>query len=242
MRRDAKPDAIRPQSIPPVGLFEVASLLVSVLITIWGIVPLLPFNRGLMAIPLLLALTLTVSSHILRRETLEEIGLTGRYFGQAVRLLALPTVLGGGVLILVAHVCETAPRPASWPQSLLNGLVPFLLSGIAQQYLLQGFIHRRLRSVFAPPGEVRAFRRPEATTILLTAICFSVIHIPNPALTILTFIGGLAWSVAYQRAPNIYAAGLSHGLMSLMIVKVAPPWMVHSLSVGYKHFLYQYYR
>ncbi|NDD65486.1 MAG: hypothetical protein EBZ36_16155, partial [Acidobacteria bacterium] len=66
MRRDAKPDAIRPQSILPVGLLEVASLLVSVLITIWGIVPLLPFNRGLMAIPLLLALTLTVSSHILR--------------------------------------------------------------------------------------------------------------------------------------------------------------------------------
>jgi len=43
----------------------------------------------------------------------------------------------------------------------------------------------------------------------------------------------------YERAPNLFALGLSHGLMSDLAMSSLPPWLLHSMSVGYKHFIYQ---
>ncbi len=56
---------------------------------------------------------------------------------------------------------------------------------------------------------------------------------------ILTFAGGLIWSWVYERAPNLFAIALSHAVISLMLMTALPPWLLPSMSVGYKHFLYQ---
>lgn len=55
----------------------------------------------------------------------------------------------------------------------------------------------------------------------------------------LTFVGGLIWSSVYERAPNLFAIALSHAAISLMLMTSLPPWLLPSMSVGYKHFLYQ---
>lgn len=220
-----------------VSALEVVSIVTTVLIIIWGIVPLMPRSQWLMAIPLSLVLTQAIASHYLRQESAAEIGLSTRHFGQAINLLWLPVLLFSGLLILAGWITGSVTTAGG----LLSDLPALILSGIAQQYILQGVIHRRVsEATVAVRFKFSTLQSP--LTILLTATCFAVVHLPNLTLSVLTFIGGLVLSFVYQRAPNIYAIGLAHGLLSLIVVRTLPPWLLHSLSVGYKHFLYQYYQ
>jgi membrane protease YdiL (CAAX protease family) len=217
---------------------EVISVLTSILLIIWGIIPLLPRQRWVMTIPLLLCLGLMIHSHRLRRETLQEIGLTGHNFWQAIRLLLLPMAAGSSILICIG----LGSGMLQGPERFISDLLPLTLSGVVQQYLLQGFIHRRIGLVVGL-NLLKSYddngKRLAVSVAFLTASCFAIVHIPNLTLTILTFVAGLVWSWVYQKAPNIYAIGISHGLMSLLVINSLPSWILHSLSVGYKHFLYQ---
>ena len=81
-------------SLRTVTALEVASVVTSVLITVWLIVPLQPFNRWLVPLPALLALALMIYSHWLRAESLSDLGFTTRHFGRALLLLTIPMLLG----------------------------------------------------------------------------------------------------------------------------------------------------
>jgi membrane protease YdiL (CAAX protease family) len=55
-------------------------------------------------------------------------------------------------------------------------------------------------------------------------------------LTFATFTGGLLWAYVYQRAPNLFAIGISHALMTWVLVSSVPPSALHNLRVGFKYF------
>jgi len=65
------------------------------------------------------------------------------------------------------------------------------------------------------------------------------VHLPNLTLALLVLIAAIVWAWVYERAPNLWALGLSHGLLSLVLMHSLPLRFLHSMSVGYKHFLYQ---
>jgi membrane protease YdiL (CAAX protease family) len=230
MKPGADQDSLRRLSS---GL-EVVSVLTSVLVITWGLAALAPRLRWLMAVPLLLSAGLMIHSLWWRGESVEQLGLTGRHFRAACRRLALPMSLG--VLALVWVGMKSDMLLAT--ERLYRPLLPLIASGLAQQYLLQSFIHRRISQTIGAIDE-NGHLRQSAAAVVLTASCFALIHLPNLTLTILTFGAGLVWSWVYQRSPNILAIGISHGLMSLLVINTLPPWMLDSLSVGYKHFLYQ---
>src|SRR5262245_32799097 len=88
-------DPARSAAIPQISLrvvtcLEVASVIISVLITIWAIVPFQLPQKWLASIPGLLALALIVNSHRVRGETPRDLGFTTQYMGRAVELLATP--------------------------------------------------------------------------------------------------------------------------------------------------------
>jgi membrane protease YdiL (CAAX protease family) len=105
-------------------------------------------------------------------------------------------------------------------------LVTLPLWGLVQQYVLQGFIYRRVREV-AGRG---------LPAVVVTASLFGIVHLPNLTLSVLALAGGLVWTWVYERAPNLFALGISHGLMSLLVITNLPVWMLPSLAVGYKYF------
>jgi membrane protease YdiL (CAAX protease family) len=111
-------------------------------------------------------------------------------------------------------------------QSLFGVPALSLLWGPLQQYALQGFINRRAQIVFGKGG----------ASVLLTALLFALFHLPNPWLVLATFAGGLLWAWVYQRAPNLLAIGISHGLMTWVLVSSVPASALHNLRVGYKFF------
>lgn len=223
-------------SLRTIGGLEVASVLASVFLTTWVMVPLQPEPRWLIAAPGLFALALILNSQRIRGERFHEVGLSGRNFGKALRLIVLPTLAAGGVIATLGYATNSFHRTSHFWTNVL--LLP--VWAVTQQYVLQAFIYRRIRWLLvaesASPNEQRQQVR---WAIWATAALFSLTHLPNLTLMVLTLIGGLMWSWVYERAPNLLALGLSHATLSLLLMTSVPDWLLPSLSVGYKHFLYQ---
>jgi membrane protease YdiL (CAAX protease family) len=223
-------------SMRGVTALELASVLVSAVITEWAIIPLQPRQRWLAAVPGMLAMALIVNSQRVRGESPRDVGLSLDHFSRALRLVLGPTVIACLGLAAVGYFANSFHRTSHF---WLNAAATPLWA-LIQQYALQGFIYRRVRFLivdgsFSPAERTRRVR----LAVLATAAIFSLAHAPNPMLMALTFTGGLIWSWVYQRAPNLFAVALSHAVISLMLMTSLPPWLLPSMSVGYKHFLYQ---
>jgi membrane protease YdiL (CAAX protease family) len=164
-------------------------------------------------------------SHRLRGERLRDLGFRLDNFGKAVRLLILPMALVSAILVIVGYLKGSLDF-FRWRggQSIFGMPLLGILWGLAQQYALQGFINRRAQIVWGPG----------LRSILVVALLFGTVHLPNPALTVATTAGGLLWATAYQRAPNLFALALSHGLMTWILISTLPGGLLNGLRVGFK--------
>jgi membrane protease YdiL (CAAX protease family) len=214
-------------SLRAVTALEILSVVSSVLLTAWVLNPLQLKPRWLEAMPGFCALLLMLYSHWWRAETPQSLGFTTQHFGRASTLLLGPMLLVGALLVSIG----------GWAGSLNFGprfwlsLVVLPLWGLTQQYILQGFIYRRLKLICGA--------QTKALPIFLAAALFAFVHAPNWPLLLLTLMGGLVWTWVYERAPNLFALGLSHALMSALAMASLPPWFLQSMSIGYKHLIYQ---
>lgn len=214
-------------SLRTVTVLEVASVISSVLLIAWGLNPLQLQQRWIEVVPGGLALLLMIYSHRLRGESPSELGFTVNYFGRAMRLLLLPMLITTAILLGIGYFAASL----NFGQRFWLSLVALPPWGLTQQYILQGFIYRRLHLIL---GETKS-----ATVIFLAAFLFALVHAPNVPLMLLTLIGGLVWTWVYTRAPNLFALGLSHAMMSAIAMSSLPAWFLQSMSIGYKHLIYQ---
>ena len=203
--------------------WEIASVTLSFLLAEWMIQPFAANSRLVNAIPLALAFILMLLSHRARRETAREIGWRVDNFIKALRLLILP-MIGLGILILLIGWFGRSLR--SEKLQIWQWVVWLFVWGLIQQYVLQGFINRRAQILWGSG----------ARSVLLVAFVFALLHLPNPWLSVATFIGGAVWAAVYQRVPNLPALALSHGLMSLLLASSFPASAINSLRVGIRYF------
>lgn len=204
------------------ALWEIVSIVTSCLVAEWIVLAFTGRSKLIFAIPVLLALGLMVVSHIERGETLRDIGFRTDNFFAACRLLLLPTVAAVVVIIAAGWFTQHALFTSPWRPRF--ALLPFW--ALFQQYSLNGFINRRAQMAFGKGTK----------SVALVAIIFAVLHLPNPLLVILTFIGGLVWAAVYQRQPNLFALTLSHSIASLTLALTISPNLLNSLRVGFKYF------
>jgi membrane protease YdiL (CAAX protease family) len=207
-----------------IAAWEIASVVLSFLMAEWIVRPFSSHDRFTAILPLALAIILMVFSHRARGERLKTIGWRVDNFWPAVRLLMLPT-LCGVILIVVAGFLTAGFGSDKWREG--RWLLWLPVWALVQQYALQGFVNRRAQIVFGA-----GYR-----SVLLVATVFALLHLPNPWLTIVTFIGGAVWAAVYQRFPNLLALSLSHVLMSMLLVWSVPNSVLRGLRVGLRFFL-----
>ncbi len=104
-------------------------------------------------------------------------------------------------------------------------------SGV-QQFLLQGvFLLRFLRLI----------PRPSAAA-LAASVLFATAHLPNPVLTPITFIWGLAACLLFLRYRNIYPLMIAHAILGITVAMAIPGPVDHNMRVGLGYLRYDPHR
>lgn len=208
--------------------WEIASVVSSILIAEWVLSAAMGRARVVIAFPIALAFVLMISSHRLHGESLHDLGFRFDNFLAAFRLLLVPMILISVLCLIVGWWSGGEFNFLRWHagRPIAGQLVLGFGWGLLQQYVLQGFINRRFEIPFGQGW----------LSVLLVAVVFGGLHLPNPWLSLVTFVGGAIWAAVYQRAPNLFALAVSHSLMTWILVSTLPPSALNHLRIGFKYF------
>lgn len=110
----------------------------------------------------------------------------------------------------------------SYDGKLLFRLPEYFFWAFLQQIGFQTFLTRRVQRVILNPYG----------TAFVSSTLFALIHLPNPALFFLTWIGGFFWALSFQLAPNLYVISISHGWCAVVALYCIPPQWMHGLRIG----------
>jgi membrane protease YdiL (CAAX protease family) len=208
--------------------WEIASVVSSILIAEWMTATAAGFTKAITAIPVALAILVVIFSHVLRSESLHDIGFRFDNFLNALLLLAVPLVITALLCLLIGWKLASPVNFLRWHPNrylVLQFLVGFCWA-LIQQYVLQGFVNRRSMILLG---------RGWASIVVVAAI-FGILHLPNVWVAVITFVGGLIWAAAYQRVPNLFALAVTHSLMTWFMVSTLPAAALHHLRVGLGYF------
>ena len=204
------------------AVWEIVSVIISALIGEWVVLSFFSRYRWMVIVPLALALGLMILSHLVYRETPKDLGFRLDNFWASFRVTLIPTI---AVLILMP-IFTWVSGFAFTIRPLQARLLLLPVWALFQQYALQSYINRRMQIVMGQ----------NMLCVLIVALIFAFLHLPNPVLTGLTFVGGLVWAWIYQREPNLFTLSISHTICSLVASICLPPALINNLRVGFKYF------
>jgi membrane protease YdiL (CAAX protease family) len=137
-------------------------------------------------------------------------------------LWVIPAALAAsGLLVLAAslagtlHILTGAHTPP-WHAAL------YAIWALVQEFLVQSYIYVRLNDAL----------RNGTNAVILTALLFSLAHLPNPVLTGTTFFLGLGLIFLFRRYRNIYPLALAHAMLGLAVAVSFSNSMTHNMKVG----------
>lgn len=188
-----------------------AAIVGSVLAYVWlleGHVP-----RSVVYVPSTLVVALTVWHNVRHREW----GFSWRALGPGLRL-ALAVTFPLALLILGVGAAMGTLHDR---RDFLGHLAGLFVWGGAQQWVLQTVVLREAQ---------RATSRTAG--IVVAALLFGAIHLPNLFLSLVTAGAALLWGWLYDRNPNIIPLALSHALGTLAILYAFDESITGRLRIG----------
>jgi hypothetical protein len=112
--------------------------------------------------------------------------------------------------------------------AFFNRYAGYMVFAIVQQALLQSYFLLRF---------LRLTRRPQ-TAALAAAAIFSLAHLPNPILTVCTFVWGLAACLFFLRYRNLYSLSIAHAILGITLAICVPGPVIRNMRVGLGYLTY----
>lgn len=153
-------------------------------------------------------------------EGFHSMGLCTANLCRSLWAVGLAGGLALGAVMLAARL-HTLHTPSSFSSSLRHYL-GYALWATVQEIILQCF--------FA----VRALRLLGNVSLaaILSACLFSVAHLPNPVLSVITLVCGLAACFFYLHYRNVWPLAVAHALLGIAIAITIPANLDHNMRVG----------
>ena len=127
----------------------------------------------------------------------------------------------GASTMLLANSMHTLHHPAS-PMGWVRSYAGYTVWALMQQLLLQGYFLARLLRIVSNTT-LAAF---------LSGSVFALAHLPNPILTPLTLIWGLAACFVFLRFQNVYPLAIAHAIFGITVAVSIPATILHNMRVG----------
>jgi membrane protease YdiL (CAAX protease family) len=141
-------------------------------------------------------------------------------------VVAVALVISGMSIVIARHLHTL--HGTSGPLGFIKRYWGYALWSFAQQLLLQDFFLRRFLSL--TPGRKSA--------ALAAATIFSLAHLPNPILTIITFLLGLAACFVFLSYRNLYVLAIAHAILGITIALTVPAPLIRNMRVGLGYLTY----
>jgi membrane protease YdiL (CAAX protease family) len=126
-----------------------------------------------------------------------------------------------GLAVLIAYEVGTlsvlyGPHPVYWHS------LGYAVWALEQQFILNSFFYKRFESLL---GDT-------TIAVVVTALLFSLMHIPNPVLVPATFVGGIFFVEVFRRWRNIYPIAVAHAMFGLTLAITIPNHWIRNMRVG----------
>ena len=158
---------------------------------------------------------------------LQALGFRAAGFGRSFWVVGVALLVAASA-VLVASSLHTLHRPAGllhWIQAFGGYAVWALL----QQFLLQGYFLLRLQRIL-----------PSATwAAVAAASIFALAHLPNPVLTPVTLLWGLAACFVFLQCRNIWPLAMAHAIFGICLAITIPGPVMHNMRVGLSYLTYR---
>jgi membrane protease YdiL (CAAX protease family) len=108
----------------------------------------------------------------------------------------------------------------------------YILFAFVQQALLQDYFLLRL---------LRLTRGPVYAAVGAAAM-FSLAHLPNPILTVITFGWGLMACLWFLRYRSLYPLAVAHAILGITVAMCVPGPVIRNMRVGLGYLTYPHHR
>lgn len=180
-------------------------------------------HRFFVILVYLACIGLVLASHLYFGDSWKRLGIrrdnlrpAGREWAVVTLLLVVPVVAAG---LIWGHF-QLQP----WKK-----VVAYFLWALLQQHLIQNFLRSRshdLLSGWFPPRWI------PATSAVLAATLFALLHLPNSLFVLLSLLGALVWCSLFNRHPNLYLAAASHFVLAFLLILFFKQGPLQGLAVG----------
>jgi len=165
---------------------------------------------------------IAIWSHRWSGETARDLGFRLDNLGSSLKMVLSVVIPLAVVMFAIGYwtgLLHVRPLGALMPR-----LAVLPISGLVQQYGLLGFYFQRFQMVL--PGSW--------VSTLAAAGTFALFHLPNIPLTVATFLVGILACRLYQKAPNLYALAIAHGILSFTIDTAFSGLLTDGMKVGHR--------
>ena len=139
----------------------------------------------------------------------------------------LAAVVAAAIGVMVALAKGTLHPPRGGLVRFIATFWGYCLWAFFQQFLMQDFMLLRLLRLL-----------PVKAAVTATAVLFALAHLPNPILTPLTLLWGLAACALFLRYRNLYVLAVVHAIFGVTLAITVPANTIHNMRVGLGYLTY----